>query len=175
MTRLNWSCRLGHATTGHGFAARVARRAPPTLELMGHPLSIRRAASVCLALGLLGLSVGAHALSCIGVDDRFFARCSGGNCVVEFRARDIPALGACARRTIVESVPSDVAQVVVDRALKAPLAGEYEITLVHRYYSDPPVSAEELTRAFAAHELKVPRTSVRSLTAGTNVQQLRDE
>ncbi len=138
---------------------------------------MRGVGSVYLGLGLLVLSGSSHALSCIGVDDRFFAQCSNGSCEMVFRARDIPAPGACARRTVVESVPTDAARVVLERVASNALSGEgeYEVTLVHRYYSDPPVSAEELKRAFASHELKAPRVAVKALPVGTNLEKMRDE
>lgn len=144
-------------------------------ELTNKRCAVRGVGSVYLAFGLLVLSASAHALSCIGVDDRFFAQCSNGNCEMVFRARDIPAPGACARRTVVVPVTSDTARAVLERAsLNAP-SGTYEVTLVHRYYSDPPVSAEELNQAFASHELKAPQVTVKALPTGTSLEQMRDE
>ncbi|PWF47600.1 hypothetical protein [Massilia glaciei] len=49
------------------------------------------------------------------------------------------------------------------------------MTLVHRYYSDPPVSAVELTRAFASHELSPPRLTIKPLVPGVSLEQLRKD
>lgn len=139
---------------------------------MSHRSGARRVVAVILALALWCLSLSAHALSCTGVDDRFFVQCSDGRCNVSFRARDVPAPGACARRTVVESVPVEVAELVLRRVSTELVSGDYEVTLEHRYYAAPPVSAEELNRAFGQHELKAPRVRV-SRTSGANVDQLR--
>ena len=138
-------------------------------------LRVRTSAGLVFAAGLWSLSVPAHALSCVGVDDRFFVQCSNGSCAVKFRARDIPAPGACERRTVVEAVPVDVAEVLLRRVSNELGSGDYEVTLVHRYYADPPVNAEELTRALAAHELKAPRVRISRLSAGSSPDQLRED
>lgn len=136
---------------------------------------IRRVFAVSLLAGLAAVSVPAQALSCVGVSDRFFVNCPVGSCQVVFRARDIAAPGACNRRTLVESVPPDVAVILLGRVSTQMASGEYEITLVHRYYGDPPVNGEELARAFGTHELRAPRLTIRQLTPGTNLEALREE
>jgi hypothetical protein len=54
-------------------------------------------------------------------------------------------------------------------------SGDYEITLVHRYYADPPVNAEELKSAFSAHELKAPLVRVSRPASGASLDQLRED
>lgn len=53
--------------------------------------------------------------------------------------------------------------------------GVYEVTLVHRFYGEPPVSASDLAEAFKAHELRAPRLTIRDLASDTNLDALRDE
>lgn len=76
---------------------------------------------------------------------------------------------------MVEPVPLDATSVLLKRVSNEVSSGEYEVTLVHRYYGEPPVTAEELGRAIGAHELKAPRVTVRQLAAGTNLEALQDE
>jgi hypothetical protein len=128
-----------------------------------------------LAASLMWLAAPAHALSCVGVSDRFFVKCSESQCAVTFRARDVPAPGACARRTLVESPTPETSSVVLNRVSNEVSSGMYEVTLVHRYYGKPPVSGEELAGAFNAHVLRAPRVTVRQLAADTNLDELRDE
>ncbi|KQO35219.1 hypothetical protein ASF19_05980 [Acidovorax sp. Leaf84] len=60
----------------------------------------------------------------------------------------------------------------LDRPLRA---GTYEITLVHRYYGSPPVTATELADAFDAQQFMALRLLVKELDDGTNLDQLRKE
>lgn len=144
-------------------------------KLMNHRPCVRKTHAVLLAFGLWSLSLSAHALSCLGVDDRFFAQCANGRCTVVFRARDIPVPGGCARRTVVEAVPAEVGDFVLRRVSNALVSGAYEITLTHRYYAKPPVSAAELDTAFSAHELKVPLVRVGRTASGASIDQLRED
>ena len=144
----------------------------------------------------LSLVDWACALSCPGVEDRFFARCSDGKCEIAFRARDIRALGACVRRTVVEPVAADIAKVVLgacvrrtvvepvaadiakvvlDQFLAGALPGAYELTLVHRYYAEPPASASELQRAFAVEGQNAPRVIVKPLPEGADLAALHSD
>lgn len=117
----------------------------------------------------------ANALSCYGLSDKFFLRCDPQQCTSAFRAREVGAAGACARRVIVESVPGDVQSVVL-RRLDRPLpVGIYEVTLVRRYYGTPPVTATELESAFDAQQFRAPRLSVKELDGGTSLDQLQQE
>lgn len=116
-----------------------------------------------------------RALSCYGLSDKFFFRCDAQQCTSEFRAREVGAAGACARRLIVESVPAGVQSVVLQRLDRPLLVGIYEITLVHRYYGTPPVTATELANAFDEQQFRAPRLSVKELDDGTNLDQLRKE
>jgi hypothetical protein len=136
---------------------------------------IRATAAVLFAAGLWGLSVPAHSLSCMGFEDRFFMQCSNGSCTTKFRARDIPAPGACARRIVVEDVHADVAEVLLHRLSNELGSGIYEVTLVHRYYADPPVSAQELSQAFAADQFRAPRVHVGQPAVGSSLDQLRED
>ncbi|MBI3100112.1 MAG: hypothetical protein HYY98_00930 [Burkholderiales bacterium] len=136
---------------------------------------LRKAAHISLALGFFTLSASAYALSCPGVEDRFFVRCSDGKCEIAFRARDIRAPGACVRRTVVEPVAADVVKVVLDQCLAGALPGAYELTLVHRYYAEPPASASELQRAFAVEGQNAPKVMVKPLSEGTDLAALHSE
>lgn len=136
---------------------------------------LRKAVHISLALGFFALSASAWALSCFGVEDRFFARCSDGKCEIAFRARDIRAPGACVRRTVVEPVAADVAKVVLDQFLAGALPGAYELTLVHRYYAEPPASASELQRAFAVEGQNAPRVIVKPLPEGADLAALHSD
>ena len=128
-----------------------------------------------VAFSLAWLTTPAHALSCVGVSDRFYLQCSQQRCQISFRARDVPALGGCGRRTVVEDSSADVAAVLLSHVSAQMFSGAYEITLIHRYYSDPPVSSEELARAFGAHELRAPQVSVQRLAPQANLTNLRNE
>lgn len=162
---------------------RIASRLNPDRQVRTQTLSDnmkqlsrnRTIAAFLFATGLWGLSVPTHALSCVGVDDRFFVQCSNGSCAVKFRARDIPVPGACARRTVVEDVPADVAEVLLRRVSNELGSGDYEVNLVHRYYAELPANAEELTRALAAHELKAPHVRVSRPAADSSLDQLRED
>lgn len=126
-------------------------------------------------LAVLFLSpLTASALSCVGVNDRFFLKCSEDRCDVSFRAREIPSFGACARRVVVESVAPDTQNVLLTRIGRVK-PGVYEATLVHRFYSEPPVTASELAGAFNAHELRAPRLTVHDLASDTNLDALREQ
>ncbi len=116
----------------------------------------------------------ASALSCVGVNDRFFLKCSEDRCEVSVRAREIPSFGACARRVVVESVAPDTQNVLLTRIGRIK-PGVYEVTLVHRFYSEPPVDASELAGAFNAPELRAPRLTVRDLASDTNFDALREQ
>ena len=116
----------------------------------------------------------ASALSCVGVNDRFFLKCSEARCEVSFRAREIPSFGACARRVVVEAVAPDTQEVLLTRIGRVK-PGLYEVTLVHRFYSEPPVNASELQGALNAHELRAPRLTVRDLASDTNFDALREQ
>lgn len=116
----------------------------------------------------------ASALSCAGVNDRFFLKCSEQQCGVSFRAREIPSYGACARRVVVEPVSPDTQKVLLTRIGEVK-PGVYEATLVHRFYSEPPVNASELASAFSAHELRAPRLEVQGLASETNLGALREQ
>lgn len=129
-----------------------------------------------LVLALAGCSESALALSCQGTEDRFFFRCEAAQqCKAQFRAREIQIAGGCTRRVLVEKVPADV-QLAVQQQLDAPLAtGAYEITLIHRYYSDPPVTAQELNHVFTEQSLRKPRMSVRVLAASSDLEALEGD
>ena len=142
---------------------------------MNHHPSVRRTLAELVAIGLWCVSLSAHALSCGGVVDRFFVQCANSHCSAAFRARDVTTPGACARRTVVEAVPADVAEVVLRRVSNELASGDYEITLLHRYYAELPVTAEELNRAFSALEHKAPRILVSRTAAGAGLDQLRED
>ncbi|MGE3347489.1 MAG: hypothetical protein AB7I35_08645 [Ramlibacter sp.] len=76
---------------------------------------------------------------------------------------------------MVEAVPAEVADVVLRQVSNELASGNYEITLVHRYYAEPPVNAVELDRAFHAHGLKVPRVRVDRPASGASLDQLRED
>lgn len=135
-------------------------------------IRLRRAALLFL---LAFLSFSASALSCHGVRDKFFLKCSDQKCEVSFRAREIHSLGACARRFVVEPVPTDTEGVILNRIGEVKRPGNYEVTLVHRFYGEPPVSASDLLQSFGAEELRVPRLTVQDLAPDTNLDELREQ
>lgn len=135
---------------------------------------IMRLRKLAVLAGLFLLPFSASALSCVGVNDRFFLKCSEQQCEVSFRAREIPSYGACARRVVVEPVSPDTQKVLLTRIGKVK-PGLYEVTLVHRFYSEPPVNASDLASALNAHELRAPRLTVRDLAADTNLDALREQ
>lgn len=137
-------------------------------------VSIRKASRM-FAIAVLLLCCfapsSANALSCYGLSDKFFLRCSSQQCTVKFRAREIGSLGACARRVTVESAPTDVQSALLQR-LDHPMAvGIYEVTLVHRYYGTPPVTGSELVNAFNGDKFRAPLT-IKELDGATNLEQL---
>lgn len=131
------------------------------------------AIAVLLLCGFSPSSV--NALSCYGLNDRFFLRCNSLQCTAEFRAREIGTLGACARRVIVESPTADVQSAVLQRLGDSMPVGIYEVTFVHRYYGTPPVTGTEMVDAFSEHQLRAPRLAIKELDEGTNLEQLRRE
>ncbi len=135
-------------------------------------IRLRRAALLGL---LVFLSFAANALSCYGVSDKFFLKCSDQKCEVSFRAREIHSLGACARRFVVEPVPTDTEGVILSRIGEVKRPGIYEVTLVHRFYGEPPVSASDLLKSFGAEEFRVPRLTVQDLAPDTNLDELREQ
>lgn len=143
------------------------------LMLVALQLIMRPRMFAVLALLFL-LPFSASALSCVGVNDRFFLKCSEQQCEVSFRAREIPSYGACARRVVIESVPPDTQKVLLTRIGEV-RPGVYEVTLVHRFYSDPPVNASDLASAFNAQGLRAPRLKVQELASETNLVALRDQ
>jgi hypothetical protein len=127
-------------------------------------------------LGLLTLlPFTASALSCYGINDKFFLKCSAEACEVSFRAREIHRFGACARRFVVESVPADTQSVILKRIGEVKRPGVYEVTVVHRFYGEPPVNASDLSKAFNAEEFRVPRLTVQDLAPDTNLSELREQ
>lgn len=137
-------------------------------------VTVRLRQLAVLALLFL-LPFSASALSCVGVNDRFFLKCSEDRCEASFRAREIPSLGACARRVVVEPIAPDTQNVILSRMGKVKHPGVYEVTLVHRFYGEPPVSASDLAEAFNAHELRAPRLTIRDIASDTNLDALRDQ
>lgn len=131
-----------------------------------------RKIAVLVAIFLLPFS--ASALSCVGVNDRFFLQCSEQRCEVAFRAREIPSFGACARRVVVETISPDTKNVLLARIGEIK-PGAYEVALIHRFYSEPPVNASDLAEAFNAHEFRAPRLAVRELSMDTNFDALREQ
>lgn len=130
-------------------------------------------------LALLGLLVllpcTASALSCYGVSDKFFLKCSAEACETSFRAREIHRFGACTRRFVVEPVPVDTQSVILARIGEVKRPGVYEVTLVHRFYGEPPVNASDLSKAFNAEEFRAPRLTVQDLAPDTNLNELREQ
>lgn len=153
----------------------VAVHSRPTLKLMisARQVIMRQTWFAILAVLIL-FPHTASALSCYGVNDRFFLKCSEDRCEVSFRAREIPSFGACARRVVVEAVAPDTQDVLLTRIGRVK-SGLYEVTLVHRFYSKPPVNASELQGAFNVHELRAPRLTVRELASDTNFDALREQ
>lgn len=150
------------------------RRGSNQLSMTFGLLLRRFLVAACVSCTLVATE-SAHALSCVGIDDRFFTTCASGQCSVAFRARDVPAPGACARRTVVEAVPTALAEVLLSRVSKELMSGDYEITLTHRYYAEPPVSAQELKQALDAPELRALSVRLAPLPADTGMTQLREE
>ena len=66
-------------------------------------------------------------------------------------------------------------KVVLDQCLAGALPGAYELTLVHRYYAEPPASASELQRAFAVEGQNAPKVMVKPLSEGTDLAALHSE
>lgn len=130
-------------------------------------------------LALLGLLVSlpctASALSCRGVSDKFFLKCSAEACEVAFRAREIHGFGACARRFVVESVPTDTQSVILTRIGEIKRPGVYEVTLVHRFYGELPVDASDLSKAFESAKIRVPQLTVQNIASDTNLNELREQ
>lgn len=124
---------------------------------------------------LLFLPCSASALSCHGTSDKFFLKCSDQKCEVSFRAREIHSLGACARRFVVEPVPTDTESVILSRIGEVKRPGIYEVTLIHRFYGEPPVSASDLLKSFGAEKFRVPRLTMQDLAADTNLDELREQ
>lgn len=117
----------------------------------------------------------ASALSCVDLNDKFLVKCSEHRCEASFRAREIPSFGACARRVVVEPVPVDTQDVILNQMGEAKRDGVYEVTIVHRFYSEPLVNASDLALAFIAHELKAPHLKVKTLASDTNLSVLREQ
>jgi hypothetical protein len=127
-------------------------------------------------LGLLALlPLTASSLSCSGLNDKFFVKCSVETCEASFRAREIHKFGACGRRFVVESVPADTQSVILKRLDDVKRPGVYEVTLAHRFYGEPPENASDLSKAFNAEELRMPRLSVQALAPDTNLNELREQ
>lgn len=127
-------------------------------------------------LGLLSLlHFAANALSCSGVQDRFFVKCIAQQCKVEFRAREISSLGACGRRVVVEAVPADIQSVLLSQTGELKLPGLYEVILVHRFYGEPPINASELAKAFKVPEFRSRRMTVKALSLDTNLDELHEQ
>lgn len=124
---------------------------------------------------ILFLPFTASALSCYGVSDKFFLKCSEHKCEVSFRAREVHRLGACARRFVVEPVPADTQSVILARIGEVKRPGIYEVTLVHRFYGEPPVNAPDLSMAFNAEKFRAPRLTVQGLALDTNLDELREQ
>lgn len=124
---------------------------------------------------LVCLSLSASALSCYGVSDKFFLKCSAQKCEISFRAREIHSLGPCARRFVVEPVPTDTESVILSRIGDVKRPGVYEVTLVHRFYGETLVGASDLLKSFGAEEFRAPRLTVQNLAPDTNLDELREK
>lgn len=125
-------------------------------------------------LVLFAASSRVFALSCYGLEDRFFLECEARECQVAFRARDI-ATGGCGRRTLVGDTSTDVSAAIAKQYAGSLGPGKFEVKLTHRYYGSPPESGVELSRALAGGELRAPRSSVARLSEQTQMSQLRTD
>lgn len=147
-----------------------------TLELMfGASQVLIRLRQLALLGLLVVLPCTASALSCYGVSDKFFMKCSAEACAVSFRAREIHRFGACTRRFVVESVPANTQSVILTKIGEVKRPGVYEVTLVHRFYGEPPVNASELSKAFSVGEFREPRLTVQELAPDTNLNELQEQ
>lgn len=129
-----------------------------------------------LFLFLLVFSDYANALSCFGLSDHFLLNCRDGTCKGAFRAKEVHGAGACGRRIVVESAPEDLFQVItrqVKQQQVARLDGLIQVTVIHRFYGDPPSSAEDLARAFAGKDLRAPRIQVQKIDNNKSVPELK--
>ena len=140
---------------------------------------VLRASRILSRISIFGflvfLSVAANALSCYPINDKFFLNCTTQKCEVVFRAREMHSFGPCARRLVVEEVPTDTESVILSKVGELKRPGIYEVTVVHRFYGQAPESAQQLSDSFHTDTFRMPRLTVKSLDGTTNLDVLHEQ
>lgn len=134
--------------------------------------------SALFGMALIFFARPGYALSCIGLNDHFYLKCTAGDCKGEFRAKEIHSAGACGRRTVVESLPDDYVRVLTNRVRQLSEAehkdGLVQVTLIHRFYGSLPATAEELALSFTKDEFRVPRIQVQKLDESVSISDVKN-
>ena len=132
-------------------------------------------------IGCLSLCpIPAYSLSCTGLNDYFFVSCAAGSCKAEFRVREVHRVGACGRSFVVEEIPEGSIAVLMNqldrnKTPSEPMNGLFQVSLLHRFYSHLPSSADELALAFKADHYRAPTFQLQKIEGDTNVQKIRQK